>query len=164
MPRPAPLALGLLLLSTSVGRVTAAERLDDFGRVQHSTSRCQRNLAGTPAAPCSTLRLEQNREGLLNVLFVGTGSGAERSNQITFVGLVREGQANLTCQGGRCRLAGPLKTEVSSVSETGFDGRGLPIGLPRAWPAEGTCQVQQQEVRCEARALSGERWAAEAEL
>jgi hypothetical protein len=157
-------ALGLLQVGTAPGLATAAERLDDFGLLQLTTSRCQRNLAGSPAAPCSTLRLEQNREGLLNVQFMGAGGGPERSNRITFVGMVREGQANLSCQAGRCRLTGPLRTEVTSVSEIGFDGRGLPIGLPKAWPAEGECQLLQREVRCQVRALSGERWAAEASL
>ncbi len=154
-------ALIALAGSTAVG---AAERPDDFGRWQHNTRSCERNLAGSKPAPCSALRFDQNQVGLLNIRFVGPGSGEEASDLLSFVGVVREGSAGLRCQGGRCRLVGPLRTEVTSVSETGFDRRGLPTSLPRAWPTEGVCEVKQTEVRCEAKALSGESWTASAQL
>jgi hypothetical protein len=132
--------------------------------MQHTTRTCERNLAkGTPA-PCSALRFEQNQEGLLNIRFVGPGSGDAASNQLTFVGVVKEGSSGLRCRQGRCQLEGPLSTEITSVSELSFDPRGLPTSLPSAWPADGSCRVERQAVRCEARALSGERWSATAGL
>lgn len=162
----APLLAGALLsLLPQGGDLLAAEKPPvDFGRVQRATRTCQRNLSDASPGPCSELRFEQNREGLLNIRFVGPGSGEITSNLVTFVGVVKDGAAGLSCREGRCRLEGPLSTEVTSVSELGFDQRGLPSGLPSAWPADGTCKVEKHDVHCEARALSGERWSARAEL
>lgn len=152
------------LLIPGPGLRAGEQQPTDFGRVQHATRSCERNLAAASPGPCSELRFEQNQQGLLNIRFVGSGSGEIATNLVTFVGVVKKGGAGLSCREGRCRLEGPLSTEITSVSELGFDQRGLPTSLPSAWPADGTCTVEKHDVRCEARALSGERWTATAEL
>ncbi|MCP9800368.1 hypothetical protein [Synechococcus sp. RedBA-s] len=164
--RAALLLAGVLLslLIPAAGVRAQENKPTDFGRVQRSTRSCQRNLAAASPGPCSELRFEQNQQGLLNIRFVGAGRGEISSNLVTFVGLVKDGGAGLHCSEGRCRLKGPLSTEITSVSELGFDQRGLPTSLPSAWPADGTCRVEKNEVRCEAKSPTGERWEASAEL
>ncbi|CAK6693377.1 hypothetical protein [Synechococcus sp. CBW1107] len=154
----------LSLLIPGPGLRADEKQPTDFGRVQRATRSCERNLAAASPGPCSELRFEQNQQGLLNIRFVGPGSGEITTNLVTFVGVVKDGAAGLSCREGHCRLEGPLSTEVTSVSELGFDQRGLPTSLPSAWPADGTCTVEKHDVRCEAKALSGERWSATAEL
>jgi hypothetical protein len=154
----------LSLLIPAPGVQADQNQPTDFGRMHRATRSCERNLAAASPGPCSELRFEQNQKGLLNIRFVGPGSGEITSNLVTFVGVVKDGAPGLLCREGHCRLEGPLSTEITSVSEVGFDQRGLPTSLPSAWPADGTCTVQKNDVRCEAKALSGERWAATAEL
>nr|WP_259736972.1 hypothetical protein [Synechococcus sp. CS-1329] len=154
----------LTLVLPGAGLRAQEKPSSDFGRVQRSTRSCERNLAEASPGPCSELRFEQNQQGLLTIRFVGPGSGEITTNLVTFVGVVKGGAAGMRCSEGRCRLEGPLSTEISSVSELSYDQRGLPTSLPNAWPADGTCRVEKNDVRCEARALTGERWAASAEL
>jgi hypothetical protein len=81
-------------------------------------------------------------------------------NQLTFVGELKPGSPAMRCSQARCMPQGGMQAQLSSVSETRFDGRGLAQGLPSAWPVNGTCLVEERQVRCQAKALSGEAWTA----
>lgn len=142
----------------------AAEPAGGFGRLQNTTRSCLINLAKAPQRPCGALQLEQQQAGLLNIRFMAAGGGGEGRDQLTFAGVLDQGSSPLLCQQGRCRLQGPVRAGISSVSESSFDARGVATGLPKAWPARGTCSVEQRQVLCEAKALSGETWSATAEF
>jgi hypothetical protein len=160
--RPLLVLAPLLLLLLEAGPLQAQRRADGFGSWQRAAQTCRRNLAGDQPAGCLSVQLSQQQEGVLSVRFIARGSKPDSANQLTFAGALVAGATPLACNGGRCTPKGPLRTVLTSVSEASFDERGLAQGLPSAWPAEGSCQLEASSVRCEARALSGETWAAQA--
>jgi hypothetical protein len=152
------------LAAALVQAPAAAGPAGGFGRLQDTARSCLINLAAAPQRPCAALQFDQQLEGLLSIRFMAPGGGGEARDQLTFVGVLDQASTPLLCEQGRCRLQGPVRTQISSVSESSFDGRGVATGLPKAWPARGTCSVEQRQVRCQARALSGETWSAAAEF
>jgi len=164
-----------LLLSWPVGALAAtpgaaeaatphSRPADNFGRLQSRAQTCQNNLADAPATACTSVLFEQPSQGLLNIRFLSPGQGGAASAQLNFVGVLAPASTPMACDQGRCRLMGPLTTTVSSMSERSFNDRGLATGLPKAWPAEGRCSVEQRQVRCSAKAPSQESWSAVAEF
>jgi hypothetical protein len=105
--------------------------------------------------------LDQRTEGVMRLLLLASASPPVAYNQLAFVGQLQPGSAPMVCRQGVCRLSRPIMFSLSSVSQAEFDGRGLARGLPSAWPVNGECQLRPERIRCEARALSGERWTAE---
>ncbi len=83
---------------------------------------------------------------------------------LTFVGTLSAPSEVMECRQASCSLVKPMELSLSTVSETLFDARGVASSLPSAWPVNGTCRLDPSLVRCEARALSGESWLAEAKL
>ncbi len=161
----ARLSLALLTAAPLAGSfpsgVRAAEPGDDFGRLRKAPGTCRANLAEAPAAVCTSIQLEQRARGSLSIRFFLPEAGAV-SHQLTFAGVLTPGSQPLQCRQGRCRLQGPIETEIGSISESGFDGRGLATSLPKAWPVRGRCKVEQLQLSCEGTSFSGERWQAQA--
>ena len=155
----------LLLVSLGVAPVGHAQppltAADTIGRWQGGTRTCSSNLAAAAKAPCTALVVEQ-QDGLLTIRFISPGRGGGESDQLSFAGLLQPGSIPMACQQGRCRFQGPISTAIASVSERNFDSRGLAKSLPKAWPANGSCRFETSQLRCEATALSQERWSAEA--
>jgi hypothetical protein len=156
----ASMFLGALLLPPqALGRAGQ----EDFGRWELRSDHCKRSLAESLAiSPCQVVQLVQRQEGLLNVNFIARGAEKGSINQLTFVGELKPGSPAMRCSQARCMPQGTMQAQLSSVSETRFDGRGIAQGLPSAWPVNGTCLVEARQVRCQAKALSGEAWMAEA--
>ncbi|MCP9850588.1 hypothetical protein [Cyanobium sp. Morenito 9A2] len=161
----ASLAVALLLASLApIGSALARDDSGSFGRWQWSVGRCERNLEGLAPSSCGRVQVDQATEGMLTIRFIASGPKRDGNNVLLFVGLLPKGEAPMRCRQGSCEPVGPVRAEVSTVSEHSFDGRGVAEGLPKAWPAEGSCRVALAEVSCEAKALSGERWRAQAHL
>jgi hypothetical protein len=138
-----------------------ARPVETIGRLLSVTQSCSRNLAEAEQTPCTTIQFEQ-QDGLLNIRFISPGQRSGESDQLTFVGIPEPGSAPMACQQSRCQFQGAISTAIASVSERSFDSRGLVKSLPKAWPANGTCRIEPGQVRCEAKALSRERWSATA--
>lgn len=159
----ASLAAALLLAALApLGPSFAADEADSFGRWQWDSRNCERNLEGSEPSRCARVQVDQAIEGMLTIRFIANGPKRDGSNLLVFVGVLPAGQESMRCRQGKCEPVAPVRTEVSTVSESSFDGRGLAEGLPKAWPADGNCRVEPNEVICEAKALSGERWRAQA--
>ncbi|MGB7564171.1 MAG: hypothetical protein WBM08_05400 [Prochlorococcaceae cyanobacterium] len=159
----ASLAIAFLLAALApLGPSFAGDEADSFGRWQWDVGKCERNLEGQEPARCARVQVDQAVEGLLTIRFIASGPQRDGSNLLVFVGALSEGQRPMRCRLGKCAPVAPVRAEVSSVSESSFDGRGLAEGLPKAWPADGSCRVEPSGVSCEAKALSGERWTAQA--
>ena len=160
-----PLALAVVTTPLPSGGFApdarAADPGDDFGRLRQSPSSCRANLAESPAMYCTSIQLEQHARGSLSIRFFLPETAAV-SHQLTFVGMLTPGSQPLQCRQGRCRLQGPIETEIASISESSFDGRGLATSLPKAWPVRGQCKVEQLQLSCEGTSFSGERWQAQA--
>lgn len=158
------------------GAAEAGAPLEDFGRWQHSLSHCRigassAGRSGTTAdtsrgrRDCGRLRVDQQLPGLLSLRFISSwGPTTPGSRELVFAGVLERRSAPMHCLEGRCQPGGPLELQVTAVAVAGFDGQGLPGGVPRAILARGHCSLASHSVRCEASATDGERWSVEAEL
>ncbi len=146
-----------------------------MGRWQHGLRRCRITISSAPAtaeAPasgtshgCSTLRLDQLLEGLLSVrLVTAAAAGRQSSQQLVFAGVLAGGSAPMRCGDGRCRPRWPLRLQVSAVAQSGYDPRGLALGLPASHLARGECQLERRRLRCSATGSGGLTWSASADL
>jgi len=150
-----------------VGPVAAAPvqgRAEPFGRWQPQVVECQRNLEGSAAAACSAVLVDQRSAGVFRVSWPGSGSSPGLASVLTFVGILNGSSEPMVCRQAICSFAKPIEITLSTVSQTVFDSRGVASSLPSAWPASGSCRLEQARIRCEARALSGETWTAVAQL
>lgn len=157
-----PLLLAAAALALPLNGARAQGLSEGFGQWQSRSGDCRRNLAGAASAACMAVQLNQRMAGLLNVSFLARGEQKSAVSQLTFVGELKPGSSAMACRNGRCSPTGLMQLALSSVSETSFDARGLAEGLPKAWPVNGTCVVAAQRLSCQAKALSGEQWSAEA--
>jgi hypothetical protein len=147
-----------------------------FGRWEQSLRRCriERTSSGgsTASEPqrgviaaqsCQRLRLDQQLEGLLVGRWVsGAAGGRFASRQLLFAGLLDQASPALRCSAeGSCRPVGAMAVWVSLVAESGFDSRGLALGLPSTRRVQGLCRLQGRRFQCEASAPDGSRWRAE---
>lgn len=139
-------------------------RAEPFGRWQPQVLECQRNLAGSAAASCAGVLVDQRSSGVFRVSWPGGGASPGLASVLTFVGTLSGTGEPMVCRQAICSFAKPMEISLSTVSQTVFDGRGVASGLPSAWPANGSCRLEQSRIRCEARALSGEIWTALARL
>lgn len=138
------------------------ERAEELGRWGDRPAQCLRSWAGERPGPCSAVVLDQRTAGVMRLLLLAPAPAPVAYTQLGFVGQLQPGSEPMACRQGVCRLSQPMALTLSSVSQAEFDGRGLARGLPSAWPVNGQCLLRPGRIRCEARALSGEIWTAEA--
>jgi len=155
--------VALVLLVLQVPAVGAGtERPEELGRWGDSPAHCLRSWTGERPGSCNAVVLDQRTAGVMRLLLVAPASAPVAYTQLGFVGQLQPGSDPMACRQGVCRLSKPMALSLSSVSQAEFDGRGLARGLPSAWPVTGQCLLRPERIRCEARALSGEIWTAEA--
>ncbi|MCS5692385.1 hypothetical protein NZK33_10355 [Cyanobium sp. FGCU-6] len=157
----------------------AQGEVDGFGRWEQGLRRCRIErfppggaaVSGAPpganaAQNCQRLRLDQQLEGLLVVRWVsGAAGGRFASRQLVFAGLLDQASPPLRCNPeGACRPVGAMAVWVSLVAESGFDPRGLALGLPSSRRVQGLCRLEARHFHCEASATDGIRWRAEGSL
>lgn len=152
---------GLLGLVAPV-QIRGQERPEDLGRWGDRPVQCSRSWAGAGPGPCTALVLDQRTAGVMRLLVVAPAAAPLAFTQLGFVGQLQPGSEPMPCRQGVCRLSKPIALTLSSVSQAELDGRGLVRGLPSAWPVNGQCLLRPERIRCQARALSGEIWTAEA--
>ena len=70
----------------------------------------------------------------------------------------------MRCGDGRCRPRWPLRLQVSAVAQSGYDPRGLALGLPASHLARGECLLERRRMRCSASSSGGLSWSASADL
>jgi hypothetical protein len=70
----------------------------------------------------------------------------------------------MVCRQAVCRLQRPITLAISGVSSNQLVGSGGVSSLPLVWSARGQCRLRADQLRCEAQALTGERWSIEAQL
>lgn len=170
------LSLHLVGLVDGPARFARAQAgVDAFGRWEQGLRRCriERTAPGgaaagsEPASPsgqsCQRLRLDQQLEGLLVIRWVSGAAGSRYSSrQLVFAGLLDQASPPLRCNPqGVCRPAGAMAVWVSVVAESGFDPRGLALGLPSTRRVQGLCRLDARSFQCEASDPDGRRWRAE---
>jgi hypothetical protein len=157
---PSLLLVSAVSLLGSAGR--AQGELESMGRLELGTDSCDRNLVIIKTAgPCARVVIDQLDREYLSVSFYGRGPVRGSSNKLTFGGTASRGMA---CKRTSCSISGPINLELSSASEVDFDANGVAKTLPSAWPVIGTCSIDRRAVRCQAKALMGETWTANASL
>mgnify|MGYP006275808385 CR=1 FL=1 len=107
--------------------------------------------------------MDQRSAGVIRVSWPGRGAAGQAS-VLTFVGTLTSASQPMACRQAICSLRQPIDLTLSTVSQSLFDGRGVASGLPSAWPVNGRCRLEATRIRCEAKALSGETWTANAAL
>jgi hypothetical protein len=173
-PKPLPSSGATVAGSPAIAPQPAPARprgpVEAFGRWQPKISSCVRRLAATapslaaPAEACIAVLVDERSAGVFRVSWLDGVSSQGQARVLTFVGTLAPGGESMVCQEATCRLIKPFNVLLSSVSQGGFDRRGLPTGLPSAWLASGQCQLERARIRCEAKARSGEIWTAQAQL
>jgi len=160
MDRLRPILASLALLAPlALAPPPARPAAEGIGRWDVRPVECRSQLDGQPSAPCQRLVIDQRIDGLLSIRFLARGDQADAASQIIFAG---NSDGTLACARGRCRPSGPLTVELSSLSETEFDGNGVARELPRAWPVVGECRLDRSSLSCQAKAPEGQQWQAEA--
>jgi hypothetical protein len=154
--------VALALLGLLAAGVAAPAWSESLGRWSERPAQCRRSWVDAQPGPCASVVLDQRTAGVMRVLLLAPAAAPVAYNQLAFVGQLPPGSEPMACRNGTCTLNQPIALALSSVSQGEFDGRGLARGLPHAWPVEGQCQLRPERITCEARALSGERWQAEA--
>jgi len=158
--------LGLLTPVALPERTPAqgAAAAEDFGRWETHLHHCrmavdvEANQAGAMRG-CQLMRLDQQMQGLLSVRFLDTTSGSRNaSGQMVYAGVLDSGSPTMRCRQGRCEPRWPMRLLVSAVANSGFDRRGLALGIPQARMARGQCLLQKRTVRCQASETEGARW------
>ena len=159
--------LPLLILSVGLmaSSLTMAKPLSGVGRFKTLSSSCHYTLLGGHQGPCGLVELTRRGPSVISLRFTGSGPEDDIHHELTFVVIAEARSIPLHCEGGRCRLkAANWNGNVSSASEGITDPIGLAIGVPKAWPAHGRCDLREGRLQCEARLLDGATLRAVAEL
>ncbi|MEB3271242.1 MAG: hypothetical protein VKJ44_06305 [Synechococcus sp.] len=113
--------------------------------------------------PCQSVRLDQLLPGLLTIRFVpALRRAAQPATQLAFTGVLAASSPPLGCRDGTCDPRGDLELRVSAVAISGLDPQGLPVSLPQALLARGSCSVAARLVICQAWVAAQRHWRAEA--
>jgi hypothetical protein len=113
--------------------------------------------------PCQSIRLDQLLPGLLTIRFLPALRGAAQpATQLAFTGVLAASSPPLGCRDGACDPRGDLELRVSAVAISALDPQGLPVSLPQAFLARGSCSVAARQVICRAWVAAERRWRAEA--
>lgn len=154
VPRTSILVALLLALP-----VQAQGRGDGYGRWQPALRSCRSLEPRQQELSCQAVAVDQRGSGVFRIRW---GIGPWR--QLTFVGTLSGRSEPMACRQAICRFQRPITLAISGVGSTQFAGSGVATGLPMVWSARGQCQLSPERLSCEARAETGERWSAEAQL
>lgn len=113
--------------------------------------------------PCQSVRLDQLLPGLLTIRFLPALRGGRRPPpQLVFTGMLAASSPPLACRDGACDPRGDLELRVSAVAISELDPQGLPVSLPQAFLARGSCSVAARRLLCQAWVAAQRSWRAEA--
>lgn len=150
------LPLLVLAISLIAPGAAAAQPLSAVGRFKTFSSTCRYTLSEGHEGPCGLVELTRRGPSVLSLRFTGSGPDDSANHQLTFVVIGPAKTIPLHCEGGRCQLsASEWRGEVSSASEGRVDPIGLAMGVPQAWPVQGSCQIQRGQLQCEAKLQDG---------
>jgi hypothetical protein len=134
------------LLASPAGPAPAA---DAFGRWRTRPNSCVVEHGAAPRLRCQELQLDQRSPEVLRLSVQAEANEPGVLIRLTLVGALAEGSEPMACRNGSCSLKRGLSISLVSFSLARFDGRGLVQGLPRTWSAQGSCQIDPSELRCE---------------
>jgi len=139
---------GVALLASTANPVPAAE--DVFGRWRTRPNSCVVEHGAAPKLRCQDVQLDQRSPQVVRLSVQAETKEPGVLLRLTLVGALTEGSKPMVCRNGSCSLKRDLSFSLVSFSLARFDGRGLVQGLPRTWSAQGSCQIDPSELRCEA--------------
>lgn len=158
-----------LLLSAPALRAQDPSRVEAFGRWQPALRSCRSSEPGLMPQPCEAVLVEQRSAGVFRLRWRGPQLRPLLWRQLIFVGILPERAEPLLCRQAVCRLLRPITLTISTVSSSpfrssGYGGSAGVHALPGVWLASGQCRLDLDGIRCEAQAMTGEVWTAEAQL
>ena len=127
-----------------------APAADAFGRWRTRPNSCVVEHGAAPRLRCKEVQLDQRSPEVLRLSVQAEAKEPGALIRFTLVGALTEGSEPMACRNGSCSLKRGLSISLVSFSLARFDGRGLVQGLPRTWSAQGSCQIDPSELRCEA--------------
>lgn len=146
----------VLAISLTAPGAAAAQPVSAVGRFKTFSPSCRYTLFEGHEGPCGLVELTRRGPSLLSLRFTGSGPDDTTNHQLTFVVIGPAKTIPLHCEGGLCQLsASEWHGQVSSASEGRVDPIGLAMGVPQAWPVQGSCQIQRGSLQCEAQLQDG---------
>ncbi len=158
------LKLNLLGLTQLVMATAGLASMDPgIGRLERSPKRCITAMGDDNKRPCSALRLDRKSDHVLRVRFTGMRGAMGTVESFSFVSTNSRRSLPLTCRQGQCNPpTGTWQGTVIGAAQSVTDALGLVQGLPKAWPARGTCSISPLRVVCEAHLTNGNSFRGEA--
>ena len=156
--------LGSAVLLTHVG-IGESGATPTIGRLQRTPAECSTMAAEGTAHRCDRIQLDRKTDTVLRVRFIGPDTRKGITRMLTFVATDPGQTLPVTCTNGLCHLsATPWEGPVMGAAEAFSNGLGIAEGLPRAWPAQGRCNINRARVHCQAQLSNGQLLRAEAKL
>lgn len=156
--------LGTGVLLTHAG-IAASNPSPTIGRLQRTTAECNSMAVAGTEHRCDRIQLDRKTDTVLRVRFIGPDSRKGITRMLTFVATDSGQELPITCMNGLCQLSAiPWEGPVMGAAEALSNGLGIAEGLPRAWPAKGTCKINRARVQCQAQLSNGLSLRAEAKL
>lgn len=136
-----------------------------IGRLTVNTKHCRFVAPSNQRLSCYRIELARKTDNVLRLRFIGQGEQPGRGRSLTFVAINPEQPVPLSCKQGQCELTSKhWQGAVVGVAEAITTSLGLAEGLPKAWPAQGSCKLNKRQFTCTADLSTGEALSAEGRL
>lgn len=136
-----------------------------IGRMEVNTHQCSFIARTDERQPCYRIELARKTEGVLRLRFIGQGEQKGHGRILTFVAINADQPLPVSCHQGQCELNETRwQGSVIGVAEAMTTGLGIADGLPKAWPAQGSCRLEQRRLACSAQLNTGVALSARARL
>lgn len=170
-PNPEPIdtrakALGASLIAFTLWASPSAQAAPPaIGRLEVSTNHCSFGAPSAQDLSCHRIELARKTDNVLRLRFTGESEQPGRGRSLTFVAINPDHTLPLSCDRGQCTLtASRWQGAVVGVAEALTTNLGIAEGLPKAWPAQGSCKLEERQFSCTAKVSTGEVFSAEGRL
>lgn len=170
-PNPASIdarakALGASLIAcTLLASPSAQAAPPAIGRLEVSTTHCSFAAPSAQDLSCHRIELARKTDNVLRLRFTGESKQPGRGRSLTFVAINPDQIPPLSCDRGQCTLTtSRWQGAVVGVAEALTTNLGIAEGLPKAWPAQGSCKLVVRQLSCRAKVSTGEVFSAEGHL
>jgi len=154
-----------LLAFTLLASPSAQAAPPAIGRLEVSTNHCSFDAPSAQDLSCHRIELARKTDNVLRLRFTGESEQQGQDRSLSFVAINPDQTLPLSCDRGRCRLtATRWQGAVVGVAEALTSTLGIAEGLPKAWPAQGSCQLERRRFSCTAKVSTGEVFSAEGRL
>lgn len=154
-----------LMAFTLLASPTAQAAALAIGRLEVNTNHCRFGAPSAQDLSCHRIELARKTDNVLRLRFIGESEQQGRGRSLTFVAINPDQPLPLSCERGQCTLtAVRWQGAVVGVAEALTTTLGIAEGLPKAWPAQGSCKLVERRFSCTAEVITGKVFSAEGRL